>query len=84
MHSVILLWVQLPSAPPTLPPANPLVPLQIAGVVITSVAVTCYAGSQWWLSRRQQRAALAQQQQRQLEVQQQGEAADAAESAGGK
>jgi drug/metabolite transporter (DMT)-like permease len=51
--------------------------VQIAGVVLTSVAVTCYAGSQWWLSHRQQRAALAQQRQREQRA-----AADAVASAG--
>lgn len=34
--------------------------VQIAGVVVTAVAVTCYAGSQWWASRQaHQRAAAA-------------------------
>ena len=33
--------------------------VQIAGVVVTAVAVTCYAGSQWWASRQAQRRAAA-------------------------
>ena len=31
--------------------------VQIGGVVVTAVAVTCYAISQWWASHQQQRAA---------------------------
>ncbi|KAL4427455.1 hypothetical protein ABPG77_000744 [Micractinium sp. CCAP 211/92] len=47
--------------------------VQVAGVVITAVAVTCYAGSQWWSSRQvaQQAQQAAEPQSQQQQQQQQ-------------